>query len=222
MKRIFLIVLACSLILVFAKTSSAGTLSVSAKGTVRFFPKNAELNVRISSRGKTQKEVLSRLRAKINIIAKTINLTKTTYINITPVTVYDFNLHKTVNNGYEGWETADIKFKTGKLNKYVTFLLNVKNVQIQNIKYYDLSALKYKNNAIKKAFKKAMAKASMVLGLMGKKERGIESVKIVGQGAPSYRPLPFLAMGAAKEESNKYVFPGKIKVTENVYIEITY
>ena len=208
--------------LVIGKTSFAGTLSVSAKGIVRFSPKNVKLTVMIRSRGRTQKSALKKLRTKINLIAKSIKRIKTNYINIIPVNMYDYKLRKTVSNGYEGQETAYIKFKINNLNKYVIYLLNIKNVQVQNIKYYDTSVLKYKIKAITIAFKKALAKAKPVLGIMGKKIKDIESIKITEADAPVYRPFPFMAMSAAKGKTNKAIFPGKNKITENVYIKIMY
>ena len=208
--------------LVIGKTSFAGTLSVSAKGIVRFSPKNVKLTVMIISRGRTQKSALKKLRTKINLIAKSIKRIKTNYINIVPVNAYDFKLRKTVSNGYEGQETAYIKFKINNLNKYVIYLLNIKNVQVQNIKYYDTSVLKYKIKAIKIAFKKALTKAKPILGIMGKKIKDIESIKIAEADVPIYRPLPFMAMRAAKGKANKAIFPGKNKIAENVYIKIRY
>lgn len=220
--KLILIIFIFLSFLVIGKTSFAGTLSVSAKGIVRFSPKNVKLTVMISSRGRTQKSALKELRTKINLIAKSIKRIKTNYINIVPVNVYDFKLRKTVSNGYEGQETAYIKFKINNLNKYVIYLLNIKNVQVQNIKYYDTSVLKYKVKAIKIAFKKALAKAKPVLGIIGKKIKDIESIKIAEANTPIYRPFPFMAMRAAKGKTNKAIFPGKNKIAENVYIKIRY
>ena len=220
--KLILTVLIFLSFLVIGKTSFAGTLSVSAKGIVKFSPKNVKLTVMISSRGGTQKSALKKLRTKINLIAKSIKRIKTNYINVIPVNAYNFKLRKTVNNGYEGQEKAYIKFKINNLNKYVIYLLNIKNVQVQNIKYYDTSVLKYKIKAVTIAFKKALAKAKPLLGIMGKKIKDIESIKITEANAPVYRPFPFTAMGAAKVKTNKAIFPGKNKIAENVYIKIRY
>ncbi len=93
-----------------------------------------------------------------------------------------------------------MKFKVDKLNQNILYLLNIKNVQVQNIKYYDASVFKYKVKAIKIAFRKALAKAKPVLAIMGKKIKGIETIKITGVNTPIYRPFPFMAMRAQPKE----------------------
>ena len=240
-KIISIIITFCILAIPFSASAAAcncnnlGTITASGAGTVKIKPDGSRLYVSIKVFNKSHKIAYVDLLNNVNEIAnhfKGLNmviypksqityLIKTTQINISPNKIYKKG--NWITDGYNATENLTVKIHGNKnTNNTVLYLLKHKSVEISRIVPVVSDIEQFKIKAVKLAYRHAISKIKAVLKLIGVKFYTVKTVDIKSINQRIF-PVPVMMMQAKTVNmSNKVYFPGKNKITADVFIEASY
>ena len=203
-----------------------GMITASGAGTVKIKPDGSRLYVAVSIFNKSHRSAYRNLIKTITNITsrfknyKAVKLIKTVQINIAPNRYYDNG--KWTTSGYNATENLIIKIHGNKNTNYVVlYLLKYKSTSINRIAPIVSNMKKYKIEAVKLAYKHAISKIKAVLKLTGVKSYTVKTVDIKSAVQRIF-PVPVIMQAKTVNVGSKVYFPGKNKITANVFIKAKY
>lgn len=206
--------------------SNQGTITSSGIGTVKIKPDGSRLYVSINIFSKSHKTAYVNLIKTITNITsrfknnKAVKSIKTVQINIAPNRVY--NKGKWTTNGYNAAEDLIIKMRGNKnTNNAVLYLLKYKSARINRMVPIVSTMEKYKIKAVKLVYGHAILKIKVVLKLIGVKSYAVKTVNIESQAQMVF-PIPIIMRANIANTAKKIYFPGKNKITAQVFVKIDY
>jgi len=231
-KIIDFIIVLCILAIPFSASAKSchcnnlGTITASGTGTVKIKPDSSRLYISINIFNKSHKSAYRNLIKTITNITsrfknnKAVKLIKTIQINITPNRIYTNG--KWTTNGYNATENLIIKMSGNKnTNNAVLDLLKYKSIRINRIVPIVSNMEKYKIKAVRLAYEHAVLKIKAVLKLIGVKSYTIKTVNIQNVIQRVF-PIPVMMQANTVNVDKKVYFPGKNKITANVFVKEEY
>ncbi|MCL4546483.1 MAG: SIMPL domain-containing protein [Deltaproteobacteria bacterium] len=240
LKIIGFITVLCILAIPFSASAKScncinyGTITAYGTGTLKIKPNGSRLYVSINVFSKSHKmayiDLLNQAHKVINHLesfniaayhkSKITYLIRTAQINISPNRIYKKG--KWIIDGYNAIENLIIKIRGNKnTNNAILYLLKYKSTSINRIVPIVSNIEKYKIEAVKLAYKHAISKIKAVLKLTGVKSYTVKTVDIKSAVQRIF-PVPVIMQAKTVNVGSKVYFPGKNKITANVFIKAKY
>lgn len=216
------------------RCDNQGLITVSGTGTVKIKPNGSRLYVSINIFNKYHKiayaDLLNQAHKVINHFesfniaayrkSKITYLIRTVQINISPNRIYKKG--KWIIDGYHATESLTVKVSGNKnTNNAILYLLKYKSTSINRIVPIVSNIEKYKIEAVKLAYKHAISKIKAVLKLIGVKSYAVKTVDIKSAVQRIF-PVPVIMQAKTVNVGSKVYFPGKNKITADVFIKAKY
>lgn len=205
--------------------NNLGTITASGTGTVKIKPDGSRLYVSINIFNKFHKIAYAGLLKRVHKITDYFEnlkyLIKTTQINISPNKIFEKGVW--ITNGYNATENLTVKIHGNKnTNNAVLYLLKHKSVGINRIVPVVSDMERFKIKAVKLAYEHAVLKIKAILKLLKVKSYNVQTVNIRSEVQGTF-PVPVMMMQAKTVNvGNKVYFPGKNKITADVFIRAKY